>query len=118
MVNNGRRKFLRKGSVSLVGVVVASKLFPTKVAFANNEVSLCESAIGEFDYVYQSWSNAGLGPADQYISHCGISHTSDIDQIQLLSVQQFRRGETFSLDGLVLSKIEAALMADIGKLYC
>ena len=118
MIDNSRRKFVRKGSASLLGVLIAAKLFPAKIAFASNEVSLCEAAMGEFTYVYRSWLEAGMDSPSLYIAQSGLSSTSNLDQIQALSSAQFRRAETYPLDGLVLSKIEVALMADIGRLYC
>lgn len=118
MMDKSRRKFLGRSSASLLGVVMATKLFPTKVAFASSEVTLCEAAINEFAYVYRSWLKTEVGSPSLYIAQSGLSSDSSLKQIQALSSTQFRRAETHQLDGLVLSKIEVALMADVGRLYC
>lgn len=70
--------------------------------------------------IYKIWLKKGLGNPYNYInsrtSELKLSSNLDIKGLRDLSSQDFRDGVLFEVDGLILSRFEASIMAYHGKL--
>lgn len=69
----------------------------------------------EFQYVYACWKKKFSYEPESYLLSQGVSLQEDKEQIQAISRQDFKKGNTLEINGFILSKIETALMAATGK---
>ena len=65
--------------------------------------------------VFKEWMKQENIHPLEYIRQCGLSEFSSKKHIDSQSMNEFRLGNTFMIDGLILSKIEVAYLANVGS---
>lgn len=71
-----------------------------------------------FKKVYQIWASKGLAEPELYLNrrllHGREMLTLTPEFVKRESISDFEQGDTIDIDGFILSKIEAAVMATLG----
>lgn len=113
MVDKLRRNII---ALSTSGCVVTSS--PTLGSiFVNKDVSGQTLAFDEYRQVYTEWINeVGCEPLE-YLSSLGVYDLNNKKEIKALVIQDFSSGNIINIQGFVLSKVEASIIASIGKNY-
>ena len=112
MVNKIRRKVLKSTIIATVGAVV----LPVVTGFTKNNGKRSNQ---NYDLlvirVFEEWMQQEQVMPLVYIHKCGLSETSVKNEINKQSIKEFKSGNTFLVNGLLLSKIEAAYLASAGS---
>ena len=75
------------------------------------------AAIKEFLYVHNEWLNSQRIDPDSYLQNRGLIDIDNRELLKLLSIEDFNNGQTMMINGFVLSEIEVAVIASVGKVY-
>ena len=111
MPDQSKRTFIKISALTMAGLPLVSS--PSVVAAS--EPAAVSAMAKEFHVVYLAWVRAeSVDPVD-YLRSRGLHTISDKAAIRNLSKQDFACGNTTYINGFVLSKAEAAVIASMGK---
>lgn len=110
MPDQSKRVFLKGAALTMAGLPLVSSSFV--VTPASDTMSTMAK---EFHAVYLAWLRAESIDPVSYLRSRGLSSIADKVSIRNLSRQDFACGNTIYINGFVLSKAEAAVIASMGK---
>ena len=105
MLNKSRRDFIKYSSFLMLGTA-----FHTSV-FASNEMEVIK-AKAELIKVLEQWQKDELVSPEAYLDNKGIIGM-DKASLAVCNGNDFKCGNTFKVEGLVISKTEAAVLAQM-----
>ena len=112
MVNKIRRQLLK----STIIATAAAVFLPVVSGFTrNNEKRFNRNYDPLVARIFEEWTQQEKMRPFVYIHKCGLLASSTRYEINKQSVEEFKSGNIFVVNGLVLSKIEAAYLASAGS---
>lgn len=77
-----------------------------------------QDVLMEIHSVYLEWISAGLPSPQQFLSECGLTQPRKKGSLRHYIKNDFIDQKTIMINGLVLSKTEAAFIASLGEKIC
>lgn len=111
MINKSRRNLLS----TMVGVTAATSVFSLAGVLDVKGLNTSPSVADEYLYVYNLWMAKENTDPLGYLRSVGVDDIDNKARIRAIASAEFAKGKTISIDGFVLSKIEVALLAFMGK---